>query len=361
MLQCERCCPRARNVEGRRSFPTDVWTACAFLPRYWQVFFAGLDAVLVSGLVPDLNWFSAREMFRRYLREKHPPKGYTTDMPEDIFGCWLATWMRCVNDVSTYSSSHSSRHFLGGCCSRWICIWHFCSLSWVGCILSHVVHRYEILWGMWGSRLGDGLSVWVLQESESLHFILSTSHRAFIFRTQKLHCLSVKHKTEVQERKVPDWAVNCGPNLLEGIRSALSFSDGQQFVHLQPIYWVHWCMLQHHTAYILYRIYFEAPHYTEPERPQAERVAIKIGKVSFGDPAWRSAPRRFGDERGGWDQRDSEILALRGITNISDLFSQLVPIICCFLGIVGCIVHIYRSGMIFKLQIKNSKPTVAWG
>lgn len=133
----------------------------------------------------------------------------------------------------------------------------------------------------------------------------------FFFRTQKLHCLSVKHKTEVQERKVPDWAVNCGPNLLEGIRSALSFSDGQQFVHLQPIYWVHWCMLQHHTAYILYRIYFEAPHYTEPERPQAERVAIKIGKVSFGDPAWRSAPRRFGDERGGWDQRDSEILALR--------------------------------------------------
>lgn len=198
-------------------------------------------------------------MFRRYLREKHPPKGYTTDMPEDIFGCWLATWMRCVNDVSTYSSSHSSRHFLGGCCSRWICIWHFCSLSWVGCILSHVVHRYEILWGMWGSGLGDGLSVWVLQESESLHFILSTSHRAFFFRTQKLHCLSVKHKTEVQERKVPDWAVNCGPNLLEGIRSALSFSDGQQFVHLQPIYWVHWCMLQHHTAYILYDIFWGPP------------------------------------------------------------------------------------------------------
>lgn len=124
-------------------------------------------------------------MFRRYLREKHPPKGYTTDMPEDIFGCWLATWMRCVNDVSTYSSSHSSRHFLGGCCSRWICIWHFCSLSWVGCILSHVVHRYEILWGMWGSGLGDGLSVWVLQESESLHFILSTSHRAFFFSYPK--------------------------------------------------------------------------------------------------------------------------------------------------------------------------------
>lgn len=113
--------------------------------------------------------------------------------------------------------------------------------------------------------------------------------------------------------------------------------------------------------HISYTIYFEAPHYTEPERPQAERVAIKIGKVSFGDPAWRSAPRRFGDERGGWDQRDSEILALRGITNISDLFSQLVPIICCFLGIVGCIVHIYRSGIIFKLQIKNSKPTVAGG
>ena len=90
------------------------------------------------------------------------------------------------------------------------------------------------------------------------------------------------------------------------------------------------CMLQHHTACILHRIYFEAPHYTEPERPQAERVAIKIGKVSFGDPAWRSAPRRFGDERGGWDQTDSEILELRGITNISDLFSQLVPIICCF-------------------------------
>jgi len=54
--------------------------------------------------------------------------------------------------------------------------------------------------------------------------------------------------------------------------------------------------------HISYTIYFEAPHYTEPERPQAERVAIKIGKVSFGDPAWRSAPRRVGDERGGWDQ-----------------------------------------------------------
>lgn len=81
----------------------------------------------------------------------------------------------------------------------------------------------------------------------------------FFFRTQKLHCLSVKHKTEVQERKVPDWAVNCGPNLLEGIRSALSFSDGQQFVHLQPIYWVHWCMLQHHTAYILYDIFWGPP------------------------------------------------------------------------------------------------------
>ena len=119
------------SAEGRSSFPMwlqtnnpEVWTACVFLPRYWQVFFAGLDAVPVSVRARSQLIFSHMKCLgdtceRSTHQRATRPICRRTSLPADS-----PHW-----DVSTYYSSHSSRRFLSGCCSG----------SWVGCILSHAV------------------------------------------------------------------------------------------------------------------------------------------------------------------------------------------------------------------------------
>ncbi len=233
MLECGRCCPRVQQGMLKAEAVSQLLRAASnkqsrgvnrkyvFLPRYWQVFFVGLDAVPVSVRARSQLIFShmkclgdtcERSTHQRATRPICRRTSLAADSPH---------W-----DVSTYSSSHSSRRFLSGCCSG----------SWVGCILSHAVRTKSC------------------EECEVPDWVIGSACDEF-YRNQNRfisRLLSVKHKTEVQERKVPDWAVNCGPNLLEGIWSELSFSDGQQFVHFQPVYLVHGCMLQHDTACILY-------------------------------------------------------------------------------------------------------------
>ena len=183
-------------------------------------------------------------------------------------------------------------------------------------------------------------------------FISSFQRHIGRFFYPKTPLLSVKRKTEVQERKVPDWAVNCGPNLLEGIRSALSFSDGQQFVHLQPVCWVHWCMYVHvTTSYSMYPtpdIFWGPPlHGTwaaagrEGSNQDREGFVWRPGMEKCTEAIWgwkgRLGPDRF------WDF---------GIERDYEYFRSLFPISPNYLLFLG-IVHIYRSGIIFKLQIKH--------
>ena len=262
---------------------------------------------------------------------------------------WPHEWdvsMMCQH-ILLPSRSHSSRHFLGGCCSRWICIWHFCSLSWVGCILSHVVHRYEILWGMWGSRLGDGLSVWVLQESESLHFILSTSHRALFLP---------KNSTAFGEAQ--DW----------GSREKGPWLGSKLWpkpLGRHPIrtFFLRWPAIRSPSACLLGSLVHVTTSYSMYPTPDifwgpplhgtwaaAGREGSNQDREGF---VWRPGMEKCTEAIWGWKGRlGPDRFWDFGIERDYEYFRSLFPISPNYLLFLG-IVHIYRSGIIFKLQIKH--------
>jgi len=123
---------------------------------------------------------------------------------------------------------------------------------------------------------------------------------------------------KVAERQVPDWAVNCGPNLLEGtqldrrfLQMSLSDSIGFWDDHLIFMPWSFWSLLSlwschYHVIakmHLIFTSFFRqlSSHWSENHFQfpsisstawQVGRAVPKIGKALCGAPAWRNALRR---------------------------------------------------------------------